>query len=88
MKIFKWTLHCDSFYLLMQRGAEILSVQEQNGQIVIWAKCDTTAECVNRRIVPYPTGSELPDKVGTFLGTVQLEQGNLVFHIFDYGECT
>lgn len=64
-------------------GAEILSVGEQDGQIVLWAIVDSTvSQFVGRRIYTVPTGTHNIPENGNFLGTVQMKSG-LVFHFFE-----
>lgn len=64
-------------------GSEILSVGLQGENLVMWVKCDPSAEKVQRGIVIVGTGHEFNDDY-EFLGTVQV--GTFVAHVFDKGE--
>jgi len=67
----------------MPRGAEILTVQAQNDIPQLWGLVNPAAEKVKRSFHAYGTGHEVPDQPGRHIGTVQLEDGTLVFHIFE-----
>lgn len=70
----------------MPRGAIVLSVGEQNEEIVCWAIVDPDAPKVERDVSGYPTGGLAPNiRNVAFVGTVQRRDG-LVFHFFDHGE--
>jgi len=66
----------------MPRRAEILTAQQQSGWLCIWAKVDPKAPKVDRVIRIAGTGGPLCD--GKYVASVQ--QGALVWHIFDGGE--
>jgi hypothetical protein len=71
----------------MPRGARILSVQVQHGAPRIWALVDPAAPKVRRRFWIAGTGWRAnSDGLGVFVGTIQLEGGRHVYHIFDGGE--
>jgi hypothetical protein len=63
----------------------VLSVQTQNGTPSLWALVDDAAPIVNRTFKTYGTGNAMPDadSVGQFLGTYQVHDGLLVFHVFE-----
>ena len=68
----------------MPRGAKILSVQPQNGLPQIWAEVDPNALTVERTFVVIGTGHKLPEGFTLeFLGTVQLQNGSLVLHVYE-----
>jgi hypothetical protein len=80
-QIWKFPLEVIGFQSVsMPAGAEIISCQVQNGQICVWAICDTRAEKVYRGFGVYGTGHEFDSFSEHFLGTVQM--GSLVFHVF------
>jgi hypothetical protein len=66
----------------MPKGAHVLSIQEQNGQICIWASVNPTAEHETRRFFIVGTGDYIPETIGAFLATVQV--GAYVWHVFEY----
>jgi hypothetical protein len=68
----------------MPKGAEILSVQNQNGNIAIWALVIPSNEPEQRCFEIYGTGHPMHCDMGierNFIGTVQI--GGLVFHVFE-----
>lgn len=70
--------------ILMPKGAKILSLQLQNGVPCIWALVDDKKELEPRPIFTYGTGNpiDLFGQESYFLGTYQLRDGRLVFHVF------
>ena len=61
-------------------SAEILSIQNQGGQICLWAAVDTNAPKKFRTFRMYGTGHEHTSFVGIYIGTVQKD--GFVWHIF------
>lgn len=80
--IWKWTLKpaCE---ISMPDKAKILTVQVQNGEPQLWATVDTNEPTVLRKFCTYGTGHTLPDNPGEFIGSFQLADGALVFHVFE-----
>ena len=70
----------------MPKDAEVLSVQIQHGAVCIWARIDTQKLDVPRAITIRGTGHNCHEQDGKFIGTVQINEGALVFHVFDGGE--
>ena len=65
-------------------GAEILSVQNQNECLCLWAKVNTDRKTKTIKVEVVETGN--PIDVGTerrFLGTVQFDGGSYVVHFFE-----
>ena len=62
-------------------GAEVLSVQVQNGVPCLWAKVDTDAVKEGRVVQIFGTGHDASD-AGDYISTFQLHDGELVFHAF------
>lgn len=85
-RIWKYQLHTtDTQNLTMPVGAEILTVQTQNGPC-LWVLVDPDAEMEKRTIETFGTGHAIPDTpVGErkYIGTYQLHNGALVFHVFE-----
>lgn len=62
---------------------EILCIQTQHGKPTLWAKVDTNcSSTVNVNIYTFGTGHNIPDIELFYLGTYQLNNGSLIFHIF------
>jgi hypothetical protein len=64
-------------------GADLLSVGEQNGGIVLWVAVDPDREpTAVRQITIVSTARPIPDGILRFIGTVQKQSGT-VWHIFE-----
>lgn len=87
MKIYKYQLKViDKQVVLMPFGAEIFCVQMQNGHPTIWAAVDEMNSLTQRTIAIAGTGHELGETAkGKYIGTVQMDGGSLVWHVFDLG---
>lgn len=72
-------------------GAEILAVQVQQGQPCLWALVDPSEPLKAVRFRIYGTGHPIPtygamDHIyGKYVGTYQMRDGHLVFHMFRMG---
>jgi hypothetical protein len=82
----------DYFELEIPAGAKILSVQVQGtddllllGKVFIWALVDPDALRTKRLFRLARTGHQIMDD-GNFIGTFQLYNGKLVYHLFDISE--
>ncbi len=65
--------------------AEILTVQNQNEEVCMWVKLDPSAPKINRTFAVFGTGWDInADSKLNYIGSVQLESGKLVFHVFEY----
>lgn len=77
----------DSEHIEMPRGAKILTTEMQHGHLRIWAMVDPSQDKVPRLIQIAGTGHDLSTRImGEYIGSFQLDGGNLVFHVFDGGE--
>ncbi len=82
--IWKYELQMkDQQTIEMPKGAELLSVQVQFGIPVLWALVNPDAELVSRRIGTHGTGHSIQHG-GRFIGTYQVCNGELVFHVFEF----
>lgn len=82
-RVWKYELKSVLSDLHMPVGAEILTVQLQHDQICLWAKVNVNAPKVKRTFQMIGTDHVIADDRVTYIGTVQLVDGNLVFHIFE-----
>lgn len=76
---------CDEQQISLPRGYEILSVIEQFGVPVIYAKIDTEEtkiEDVWIRI--FGTGHPIDEDYYNYLGTISTKNGSLIWHIFTW----
>jgi hypothetical protein len=74
----------DQFTLRLPKGAEILLVDEQEGNQLtcIWAKIDTEAELVQRKFFLCGTGTEVPPNV-KHVASFQQYNGTFIWHLWE-----
>jgi hypothetical protein len=71
--------------VILPFDSQCLSVENQNEQLVLYAliNTDTGLEDKEHTIKIVGTGTPCPDVfLKYFIGTVQFQNGNLVFHVF------
>lgn len=88
--IYKYQLMmADKQCIDMPVGAQVLCVQTQNGDPCIWAVVDDQAPKHPVTFFIRGTGHDLGEIATafqvTYLGTFQLDQGTLVFHVWRLG---
>jgi len=81
--IWKYCIPLEPTTLDMPRLAQVLTVQMQGDQAVLWALVDPSQPKCKRRFAIFGTGHDIPDEVGNYIGTFQLLGGTLVFHLFE-----
>ncbi len=84
-EIWKFELEFYSTFQL-PKGAEILTVQLQKDKPCIWVLVDTERELEERHFETFGTGHEISYKKGVskiYVGTYQIANGSLVFHVFE-----
>lgn len=83
MKIFKYQLEALDNEVAMPIDSVILSVGEQNGEVVMWAMVNEASTAGIRKITVVGTGWGLKNSMTRrhYLGTVQV--GAYVWHVFD-----
>ena len=89
MRIFKYLLKMEGKQKIdLPENARILTVQTQNGIPCIWAIVDEeSTKTKHHTIRTYGTGHPFDSHIHCFyVGTYQLNGGNLVFHVFDESE--
>lgn len=82
--VWKYEIHPDDDMIAIEMpvGAEVLSVQIQRGQPVLWALVDTDAIHRMHYFHIARTGYFITHPVERHLGTFQLDGGAPVFHLF------
>lgn len=86
MEIWKYILAANSNMIVeMPKEAEILTAQEQFGEICIWALVNPILPKEKREFVVYGTGHKIiyEREELDYIGTVQLYKGSLVLHVFE-----
>ena len=78
--IWKFPLNAATNKIDLPRGAKIVSVGLQEGDIQLWAACDPHLPVERRTIRVVGTGWELPENY-TYLGMVQV--GPYVWHVLE-----
>jgi len=63
--------------------AEILKVDECEGKLVVWALVDISLSLEARHFVIYRDEQAMLADHGHYCGTVQMNGGKVVFHVFD-----
>ena len=85
-RVYKYPLDIhDEVVVIMPKGAMVLSVQVQNGSPCLWAAVDPNELTLEERWFRI-VGTSYPiqdDVVGGFIGTIQMYDGKLVFHVFE-----
>ena len=82
-RIFKYIL--DAANQVIEIPSEtILSVEEQNEEIVVYAIVDTDIEPIKYEFGINGTGNSITFEIEhfKFLGTVKMHNGSLMFHVF------
>ena len=87
MQIWKYPLEIrDEQSIKMPGTSAILAVQVQNGTPCLWVMVDPRNPGRFRKIAIYGTGHEMSQSPYNYIGTFQVANGSLVFHVFDLGE--
>lgn len=73
----------DSIRISMPIDAEILAVQTQSNQPCIWALVNAEHKKEDRYFQVIGTGHPIESDPGKYIGTFQLHNGGLVFHLFE-----
>ena len=76
----------DHFTLELPKEAKILTVQTQRGIPHLWARVDSETTKEKRYFRLAGTGHPLGEdylKIINYIGTFQIENGSLVFHLFE-----
>lgn len=82
--IYKYKLYVtDRQTVSMPIGSKILNIQTQKGEPCIWALIDTDNDIEDRKFAIYGTGNECSSFYEEYIGTFQIENGSLVFHVFE-----
>jgi len=74
----------DELTVPMPDGAKVLTVQMQGGQPCVWALVDPDRPVRGRQFAWRGTGHETDSLAPLmYVGTVQMMNGSLIFHLFD-----
>lgn len=74
----------DKITIKIPKGAAILDIQNQEGQICMWAMVNTERKLEERIFTIYGTGNTIENTNALmYIGTFQMRKGALVFHLFE-----
>lgn len=73
----------DEQTIAVPRGAMMLHAATKDGAMCVWYRCDPKAPISNRRIRIAGTGHPIADEAWEYIGSCFLNDGALVFHIFE-----
>ena len=83
MKIFKYKLQItDIQEIEIPEFSNILAAQMQHGELQLWVAVNEKFQTYRQKIALYGTGNEITGYPGRYVSTVQLYNGDLVFHVF------
>lgn len=83
-KVYKYELSSDSEQVIdLPIKSKILSVVNQHEKIVLYVSVnDSEKETRPIRVYLCGTGQNIPPRADVFLGTVSLQHGNVMIHVF------
>jgi len=83
--VWKYPLEAvDEMQISMPANAVVLHVGTQmKRQPCMWVLVSPTSERVTRIFRIYGTGHTIPENPGSYMGSFLLEEGVLVFHVFE-----
>ncbi len=83
MTIYKYPLAVtDRQTVEIPEGAELLCVQLQNMEPMLWAKVDPARAKVPHNILTFGTGNPIPEGQHQYISTYQTRSGMFVWHVF------
>jgi hypothetical protein len=83
-QVWKFDVRPGDFTVDMPRGAHVLTVQMQHERPMMWALVDPTEPVQKRRFVLVGTGHPVVNAEWMrYVGTFQVREGQLVFHLFE-----
>jgi len=81
--IYKYPLQViDEQAIKIHGGSKILTVQVQAGIPCLWVEVETTNTMSSRRIFVHGTGHTVHEDAEDYIGSFQLMNGSLVFHVY------
>ena len=83
-RIYKYTLKLqDEQDVSMPLGAVLLSIQEQHGNLTVWAHVDPSEKTmVDKRFRIYGTGHDIDWEDGRLHYAATVQSGAMVWHVF------
>jgi hypothetical protein len=83
--IWKYVVNLGATTVSMPIGAKVLTVAMQYESLCVWALVDPLADREVRRFMVFGTGHpiEVPDTRLIYVGTIQLQGGAFIGHVFE-----
>lgn len=81
--IYKYPVAPGYFSHLMPKGAEILTMQLQRDQVQMWALVNIDKPFIERKFLFVGTGHNIVENNLKYISTIQLDGGDLIFHLFE-----
>lgn len=85
--IYKYPIPIEDYFTLeLPKDAKILTIQTQRGTPQLWAMIDSEVEKETRYFRLSGTGHPMGEdylRIINYVGTFQIENGALVFHLFE-----
>lgn len=84
--IYKYSILPGGQEIQLPKEAKVLDVQAQRGEPQMWVLLDPAAPTCARHFVALPTGRPFEVKEAhrlDYIGTFQLQEGYLVYHLFE-----
>lgn len=82
-RVYKYPVGPGAFKHLMTARTDMLDVQVQDGSPQMWALVDLSAPEQWRHFVSVGTGQDIEQRIVSHVGTFQLQEGALIFHVFE-----
>lgn len=80
--VFKYVIDLPVTELTLPIGFKVLTVQGQNNQVCIWGEVDKDAPTEKVVFEIYGAGHDIPDSGRKYIGTAQVHEGALVWHVY------
>jgi hypothetical protein len=62
--------------------SDVLTCQLQHGVLCLWIIVDTARKRKKYKVFTYGTGHPMGDESAFYVGTYQISDGDLIFHVF------
>ena len=73
----------DNQEIKLPKGAKILTVQVQHNESFMWIEIDPENDTESKYFEVFGTGHSMPEGKRIYIGTFQLHNGALVFHLYE-----
>lgn len=81
-KILEYGIDRKTKFLNLKEGYKVLCLQTQYEQPFVWIEIDEKRHDKSVAVYIVPTGANLPFGAKQYVGTYQIDNGRLVFHVY------